>query len=226
MVRGNYFDLLGLSMDATDDQIQDAYHCMARKYHPDIYLASGNDTSLKDVDFVEITRAYNTLKDRAKRDAYREFLRKRGNTPRSEEQGPDQRAEHTRLEMARNAYQRGMAEMRQKRFQSAKELFQTAVHHDPIEPEYYTMLGLAIIEAGMGFSMAEMNCEKAISLSPCKAQLHANLGKIYLKSNIKSQARKKFNDALHWDPNNRDAREGLSVLEHKPSFWQKFTRKK
>ena len=227
MARGTYFDLLGVSRDATEDQIQEAYHRIARKYHPDMYVALGQEffPESDDTDFVEITRAYNTLKDALKREKYKEELKKRTGAP-PEEKSEAERAEDTRLEMAKNSYNRGMAEMKRKRFQSARELFQAAVNNAPEEPEYYSMLGVATIEAGRGFSVAEMNCEKAIAMSEWNAQYHANLGKVYLRANIKSHAKRKFQDALHWDPNNRDAKEALTQLEQKKSLWDRLRGKK
>ena len=125
--------------------------------------------------------------------------------------------------MAKNAFKRGIAEFKQERFRSAREFFQTAVQYDPEQPDHYTMLGLSLIESGGGFSLAEMNCEKAIALAPWNAKYHANLGKVYLQAHIKSQAKKKFDDALHWDPNNKDALEGLAALkEKKGPLWKRL----
>lgn len=50
------YKILGVSRDASDDDIKRAYHRMAQKYHPD----SGGDAWA----FVQVQEAYDTLKSR------------------------------------------------------------------------------------------------------------------------------------------------------------------
>ena len=50
------YKVLGLSPDATQDEIKKAYRQMAKKYHPDVSKA---DASL----FQRLTQAYETLLD-------------------------------------------------------------------------------------------------------------------------------------------------------------------
>ena len=59
------YSVLGVSRDATDDEIKKAYHDLARKYHPDSY--AGNPLSdLVEEKMKEINEAYDTIqKERA-----------------------------------------------------------------------------------------------------------------------------------------------------------------
>ena len=220
MASQDFYSILGISREARPEQIKEAYHSLARKHHPDRQI-SEEVQAIDDVDFVAITVAYNTLKDQGKREKYDEEMKKRSGQP-AKAQGEDERAQQTRDEIGKNAYVRGVAEMKQGRFQSAKDLFYTAVKHDSTQPDYYSMLGLATIESGGGFSVAEMNCEKAIALAPWNPQYHVNLGKVYLKANIKSQAKKKLEEALRWDPNHKEANLLMASLEKKSSLWQRL----
>lgn len=63
MITVNYYDVLGVSCDASLEEIKSAYRKLARKYHPD--LNHGDEKcSLK---FKEITAAYEVLSNASKR---------------------------------------------------------------------------------------------------------------------------------------------------------------
>jgi molecular chaperone DnaJ len=61
----NYYDLLGVSKSASDDEIKRAYRKMAAEHHPD---RGGNAESFK-----EINEAYQVLSDREKRGQYDQY---------------------------------------------------------------------------------------------------------------------------------------------------------
>jgi len=62
----SYYDVLGVSKDASEDEIKQAYRKLARKYHPDLHP---NDEEAANK-FKEISEAYDTLGDKDKRAAY------------------------------------------------------------------------------------------------------------------------------------------------------------
>ena len=61
-----HYETLGVSRDATHDQIKLAYRKLSKKHHPDV--SGGNKESEKI--FLEVTEAYKVLKDQALREAY------------------------------------------------------------------------------------------------------------------------------------------------------------
>lgn len=61
-----HYETLGVSRDATYDQIKLAYRKLSKKHHPDV--SGGNKESEKI--FLEVTEAYKVLKDQASREAY------------------------------------------------------------------------------------------------------------------------------------------------------------
>jgi len=61
----DYYTLLGLSPDATDQDIRAAFKQMARRYHPDVYAGADADERMR-----KLIAAYQTLRDPEKRRAY------------------------------------------------------------------------------------------------------------------------------------------------------------
>ncbi|MBP8016970.1 DnaJ domain-containing protein [Candidatus Gracilibacteria bacterium] len=62
----NYYDILGISKNATSDEIKRAYRAKAMEHHPDRH---GGDKS-KEADFKKVNEAYSILSDSQKRAHY------------------------------------------------------------------------------------------------------------------------------------------------------------
>ena len=68
MAKRDYYEVLGVSKQASDEEIKKAYKTLAKKYHPDVSTEPNAEEKFK-----EINEAYEVLKDPQKRAQYDQF---------------------------------------------------------------------------------------------------------------------------------------------------------
>ena len=71
MAKRDYYEVLGVAKNASDDDIKKAYRKLAMKYHPD--RNQGDNAKTAEEKFKEAKEAYEMLSDAQKRQAYDQF---------------------------------------------------------------------------------------------------------------------------------------------------------
>lgn len=75
MAKRDYYEVLGVSREASADEIKKAYRKLARQYHPD----ANPDSKEAEAKFKEVAEAYEVLSDSEKRAGYDRFGHAAGN---------------------------------------------------------------------------------------------------------------------------------------------------
>jgi len=212
----DYFQLLDLSNNATQRQIEEAYTKKIETEFPRSKIEPLPDKELKEKAVYILQRIdymYTQLIDYEKRAQY--------NKTRAEKSAPEEKPVQDAKEQARSNYKLGKSLYEQKMLPMAMSALQEAVKLDPTKAEYFHQLALCQVRVPKLGREAEENLKTAIKLEPWNGGHHAALGMFYLNVNMKVRAKSCFKQALSLDSNNVLAKKGIKQLgpQEKPSLF-------
>jgi len=206
----DYYEMLDVGRNATQQEIRKAYFLLAKRYHPDRHI----DTELSDMKedletlFVNITEAYNTLSVESKRDKYLLDLAKGIKKYHIREQATTHKHESQKGN-AVSQFNEGMKQYRIQNFWGAEEAFRWAVRLDPSNPDYVFHQGLALAHMPRRRHEADEFFQRAIKMAPARIEYYLELGNFYVKNGLKKRALTVFNDALQRDPNSEKIKQAI-----------------
>lgn len=222
----NFYQVLGVSRQASDADIKKAYFQLARKFHPDLF---GRDISpevksqIEDV-FDTVTKAYRTLINRELKLSYDARL------ATSREVSVDEKDTTKNAEIR---FRQGKTLYNQGRYDEAMVFLEQAVRMRDNKGDYYLLLAMTESKVPSLTKKAEKDFLKSIELEPWNPEGHVGLGLLYKREGLLARARKQFEKALEQDSEHnvaqrefhlmleKDGKKGLKGLFGKDLFGHK-----
>jgi curved DNA-binding protein CbpA len=180
----DFYQLLGVAPTASSAEVRKAYARLAREKHPDRFPDPAQKKAAE-VLFQELTTAFNTLSNERSRAEYdRSRERPEPTTPE---------------EIARDAFERAGAALKEGQIEEAVMLLRRAVHHSPESAEYHAVLGRALARAGAARE-ATLSLQRATELAPDEVDIWVDLAIVWHRQGIPSRARKALESARRLAP--------------------------
>ncbi len=213
----NLYQILSVPADASSEEIKQAYHGLAKRFHPDRFQAETHGEGCRDMAeklFTYITGAYSTLGDKASRDAYDNTrLKKESKVEATLHARGATDAE--RDKMAETMFRAGRLSLSQCEFETAIKELKESVRLRPDVARYHHYLGLAQSEIPRLRKDAEQQLQKALELDNTMVESRLALAKLYLTVNLTRRAEAQLQQVLLWDPGNAQATELLAEIGRK-----------
>ena len=211
IMRGqNYFAVLGVPLETSDQEVKAVFQEKARKYHPDT-LPEGEPAELKQVYsdiFVLLRDAYSALAAAEVRVPYLKSLNS---------SGEHQMNVGSRLLEAETRFQQGMSFSRKRKWAEALPHLLEACRLTPDEAEYTVECGIVIMNLRDGDRAK--NYEEALKLFLKAAELDARspepyyrMGTLYKLQGDLGKAHEYFHRALSRKPSHEKSRLELRLL--------------
>lgn len=201
----NYFTMLGLTLGATQKEIEAAYYQLAEELSSERLAALGqNEAARKGQSLAQkLQRAFQVLSDYGKRSEYEKRGYKEFIPPAAKED---------RIEFAKTLYRKATTLFNQKNFQKAIVVAEEAIRNNPAKAGYYLLLGLCQSELPSMKRQAEQNLSKAATIEPWNAEHVVALGMLFYSERLLKRAEGFFRKALELEPNHDLARKKLAEI--------------
>jgi curved DNA-binding protein CbpA len=216
----NHYDVLGVPKGSSTAQIKDAYHTLARRFHPDRFHQSSPELRTRiESAFARMAQAYEVLSDTKQRDTYDQAGTTRrtrkspagAKAPRDanakDQNHPDSRAE--------TCFRMGTEALDRNQIDQAIRLLAEAAMLEPREARYHAHYGSALMRRPGSRRTAETELQAALAIEPDNASFRVMLAELYQQLGLRRRAEGEVARALAADPANQAARALLSILKSK-----------
>jgi curved DNA-binding protein CbpA len=220
------YEVLDIARLATSDEIKNAYHSLALRFHPDRFHQRALKLRTRvESAFTRIAQAYETLSDPALRADYdgRRITKPAttgGQKPATASKGSNgakpsvPRADAGRAE---KSFQHGLEALKRNRPDEAIRFLAEAAMLSPREARYRAHYGQALIRQSNTRRIAETELQAALALEPENTSYRVMLAELYKHLGLHRRAEGELDRALAADPKNEAALALLLTLKSRKS---------
>ena len=217
----DHYEVIDVARLATIEEIKNAYHGLARRFHPDRFHQSEAQLRAKvESAFARIAHAYETLSDQSLR---ADYDTKRSTKPGAMAPKPAARAPAPNgakssapdAIRAETSFQNGLDALKRNRPDEAIRFLAEAAMLAPREARYRAHYGHALIRHSNTRRIAETELQTALSLEPENTSYRVMLAELYKQLGLQRRAEGELERALTTDPKNEAALSLLQSLKSK-----------
>jgi DnaJ-class molecular chaperone len=206
----NFYEVLGVSQNATTSEIKRVYLVLAQKYHPDKYADEKEKKEANEI-FSRVTAAYRTLSDEKLRIKYDQSLAKHTTD-----------AEEAKEIQAKNLFNRALEHIDKGEHWPALNLLKTAYSYDR-RPLYLSYIGLMQVYTKRNQTDGFKKLEHAIKTELFNPVMHCNLGLALESVGRNKEALRSYQQALTWNSKYTQAKKGILRLRRpRKGIFSKF----
>jgi len=195
----NYYEILGVSRTASEEEIRDRFRRLARENHPDRY--KGPDKDEAERKFQTLTEAMNVLTNAARRKQHDAEMFSGSSTSSAD------------LTQVAKAYMaKGVKAYKEGNIPAAFENFDMAVKHNPADGKAHHYLALVCSRIPSMMRQAVQAAETAVQREPMNPQYLKDAGMLSKKAGLTAKAERYLEEALKWDTESSEIQTALLEL--------------
>ena len=202
----DHYEILGVSQDASTEEIRDAYYKLVKCYHPDVNPNADHDIRVKAEEiFTKITNTYETLSEADKRQQYD-----------SHEELSVLKSQAKYIYEAEMTFKKGITMLIQRDYTEAEKKFREAVGMNPDEAAYSGALAWARFLAAENkkavLEEVKSSLEIALKMNDKIPENYYYLGSVYKYFNDLKKAERYFEKAIELDPDYIEAKREIRLI--------------
>jgi tetratricopeptide (TPR) repeat protein len=204
--KGTYYDLLGVTANSSTAQINESFHQLARKFHPDRHMGQSEQVGLLQDLMGRVTTAYKTLVDDEKRASYDKQLATTAAFTPGQSKTESQ-------ESVEECFTRAKQCLRAQDMEGSILWLRKCVAIAPAVVKYHAILARSLAGVPQYHQEAIQQFEKAIELDDWNTSVYFQFAELYEVMRLPLSAIPLYLKILEIDPEHSKARERLREVE-------------